>query len=242
MKWFTNINFFSMNYKKGIGFLGVVITLILVGFVGFLVYSDNKSTEEVVIIDNFPLENDESVSKNQQMPFLNNSEEVEISQQTINVVSNLDTANNITVNTSTEVDVEQVQEEGYVCPFDDTPFFFITSPNGGEEYQSGQNIIVTWESCNIPPTAIFSKLNFVHENDQTKNRTIWLAGGEAGWGGMPSPLNDEMEIVPLSNTETGIIVESGTYKICMNGVWLGNTPPGQGISVSDCSDAPFVVN
>lgn len=237
-----------MNYKKGIAAIAVLGIIILVGFIGFLIYIENNPSQEITNNSNVLTEEMEvtdtgsgssSSSSNQQ------NQSGSTSTNTSSATTNSNISNtNITTNVETNTGANPTTLSGdvYVCPFDDTPFFFITSPNGGEQYEAGQNITLTWESCNIPPTAIFSRLNFVNVNDATKNETIWVAGGEAGWEGMPSPLNDESEMIPLSNNQTGIIVEPGTYEVCMTGVWVGNTPPGQGISVSDCSDETFVIN
>ncbi len=143
-------------------------------------------------------------------------------------------------NNTSQQNTQTQQQVG--CNSNSSPSVKIISPNGGETYQAGGNIQLKWRTCNIPQNAIFSLMTLV--NTSNNSYVMWEAGGEAGWAGMPSPLNDGVEVIALDTTGSDpvIVVPPGTYKACMKGVWIGSTPPGLGVNVNDCSDNFFTIN
>ena len=137
------------------------------------------------------------------------------------------TANNLTQNPPTQAQ----QQTTTSCSPTTPPSVSVTSPNGGEIYNVGQQITLKWTTCNVPQNAIFSLAQFVDGNNNGVYN-IWEAGGEAGWDGMPSPLNDGIEVI------TPVTLGSGTYKFFLRGVWIGSTPS---IGVNDYSDNLFTI-
>jgi hypothetical protein len=73
------------------------------------------------------------------------------------------------------------------CDVNTTPSMTILSPNGGEVYQDGQQITVTWKNCNIPADAnVYFTLNYLNGSD---HGSMSLITG--------STLNDGTELITL---------------------------------------------
>lgn len=81
------------------------------------------------------------------------------------------------------------------CTPTTTPYVKVLSPNGGEEYVAGQQVTVTWESCNVP-NYIGVIINQSNQSNWHQGNPIILASGAPGG----PTINDGTEtfIIPSS--------------------------------------------
>lgn len=113
--------------------------------------------------------------------------------------------------------------------FMSAPSITVTSPNGGEVYQPGQQTTVTWTSCNVPAsTPINITLNY------------YANGGLAGSNILSTTVNSGTQIVTLPNAvlfQTGGALQYGAnFRIFVS---TGSTQLP--IPTSDISDNLFSI-
>lgn len=120
------------------------------------------------------------------------------------------------------------QGGGSNCASNDPPSITLISPNGGEAFQSSQQITVTWKSCNISQNDNVV-IDLFNAND--------LSGGNCILNGQTP--NDGMEAVNLSVNGCQYLdfQSGGSYK---TRVYLLNSPVGT--MVQDFSDNSFIIN
>lgn len=107
------------------------------------------------------------------------------------------------------------------CNSSSTPSITVTSPNGGEVYTTGQQINVTWNSCNIPATDDVT-IEMVPANTINVPNGMWVTLS----GQTP---NDGSQVVTLNTAITG------TYELTVKRI----SPPYIG---DDLSNGLFTIN
>lgn len=152
--------------------------------------------------------------------------------------------NNITTATSISNN-SSIDPAGYVdeCNYIKGPFIKIISPNGGERYQVGQQINVTWKNCNLPSN--YNKVDILFE--------AYNDSGNHGYGmdaTNPHPItNDGQEVITIPNNlftsyasaypNTLTSWEGKHYRIA---VLANDFIPGSGTkSIGDLSDNLFTI-
>lgn len=122
----------------------------------------------------------------------------------------------------------QMMNIGTSCLSTATPSITVLSPNGGEVYTAGQQVIVKWTSCNVPNTLpVFISL------EGNNNITTNIVDATQG------VLNDGSELVTLPTQGTWQGMQFGQiYKIRVGVGPFGNLSG----STSDNSDNLFTIN
>ncbi len=110
-----------------------------------------------------------------------------------------------------------------------TPTITVTSPNGGQIYQAGQQITVTWTSCNLPSTDTMKVLVGYFGPGSLNPTTAQAAFITTNTGSATFAL----PLIP--NTYASSLQPGNYYKIVVNDT---NTMP----TVSDWSDNLFTIN
>jgi len=129
-------------------------------------------------------------------------------------------------------DTFTIAMETKTCP-KNGPLVKVLSPNGGEVYRDGQEIIVKWESCNITQKNV--SISLLIYNDQNVPITSFGTTG--------ATLNDGYEVIPLPkikymregnpSPEIGDIKAGLYYKIVVTA--------GSGAQLQDLSDNLFTI-
>jgi hypothetical protein len=148
------------------------------------------------------------------------------------------TANTSITNTNTQTKTDTKVEEkanttsnsntSVACDSNSKPSITVLSPNGGETFTAGQQVKVTWKSCNVP-NYIGVVLNVATVSNWHQGNPVVLATG--GYDG--PTVNDGIETftIPLS-------VSSGQYKIWVRHEYDDST----GNAYEDSSDNYFTIN
>ena len=127
------------------------------------------------------------------------------------------------------------------CTAGTAPWIQVTSPNGGETYQAGSSVTVTWASCNFPTTANISlQLSGVSggSNAQFVNTSV----PNSGTATITLPTGVVL-LGPITNgTVGGAPIGYGSFfTISLNGTYGGSPSSPTSINVSDNSDANFSI-
>jgi len=204
-----------MKYNKG--FAPLVVLLIVLGVlaVGGVVYFAGKSsTPKNEVSDNyFP-----TTEQNYTPPTTNNNPP---QQQTPPPV------NNPPPSTST------------ACNSNSPSTIKVLSPNGGEVYQAGQQIVVKWKSCNVTPNSI--GIILIKHNPSVAYTQSEGQGDYAGFSlGSYSTADDGVEQITLPASSNTYLISGQHYFISVIG--LGDaTHIGSGYSPGDYSDGLFTI-
>jgi len=119
------------------------------------------------------------------------------------------------------------------------PSITILSPNGGEIYQAGQQVTVTWKSCNVPQNSSVG-ISFTKENS-----TEWGVTPQTTVGSWTSNLtaNDGQEVVTIPNSPIYNYPNfqyGGGFK--MHVVLYSSNVPPLTMAAQDYSDGYFTIN
>ncbi len=137
------------------------------------------------------------------------------------------------------------------CLSSTTPWIKILSPNGGEIYSVGQQITVTWTSCNIPSNSLISfRLYFNNSSTILENSLTGPGPGNAVNNGIKNIIIPNITNNPthgLNIMWSGWSLGGSYFKIkafvvapiSVNGTIVG-TPTSSGIE--DLSDNTFTIN
>lgn len=106
-----------------------------------------------------------------------------------------------------------------LCPPATPPSITVLSPNGGETYNAGDNIVITWETCNIPANTMI----------EIYAQRIPDPAGSFTFTGTAGTIDDGIETFMIPSSAV-----SGGYLICMNKAIVGGAP-------GDCSDNTFTI-
>lgn len=190
-----------MKYIKGFASLGVLLVIagiVAVGGVAYFIEKDSVQENQVLEINDYPLAEEESTAS------INGTQ-----QETT-----------IPVESSTKI-----QASASVTPC--SPFITVLSPNGGEVFQSGQQVTVEWDTCNA------------NTNDQVM---IILTSTQTSFNAeLATVSNTGSATVTLPATLGGAqipVVSGQYYKIRLE---MGGRAMGQAVPLSDDSDALFTI-
>jgi len=149
-----------------------------------------------------------------------------------NYTSSLNKINNNTLNKSSSPTFT-------TCNSSSPSTIKVLSPNGGEVYQAGQQIIVKWESCNITPNSI--GIILIKHNISTTYTQSEEQSDYAGFSlGNYSTVDDGLEQITLPVSLNNNLVSGQYYFI--NVIGLGdNTHIGSGYTPKDYSDGLFTI-
>ena len=135
--------------------------------------------------------------------------------------------------TSTKMAYQCVQPVTPSCTSTTNPWIKVTSPNGGETFTAGQQIPVTWKSCNIP-------------NNNIVNIFLQpLPDGSDGYTEKVGTQNDGYETIILPSSTTGWpnMTSGKIYKIGLQLAHTTSTSGGNYIGYSTVfSDDTFTIN
>lgn len=142
-------------------------------------------------------------------------------------------ADAVNVSATDTVSLTKLKEEQKIAQAGCTPgsrkYIKVISPNGGESFFSGQPLLVSWVSCNYPPT---SNVNII---------IVYYANGGPIYTQAQSlsyTVNDGFEYVALPVIGNPASYQSGNfYKI-----FISNGPGPTGYSLSDFSDNLFTIS
>ncbi len=133
-----------------------------------------------------------------------------------------------TQNHTTTQNQTTITQNQSACAPTTAPWIKVTSPNGGEVFTAGQQMNITWQSCNVPAS---THLNFSLETTNGSGNTskaLLCEGGMSTWTN--DCLNDGHQTITLgTNWAT-----QGTYKVSI--IALEN------VVARDMSDAVFTIN
>jgi hypothetical protein len=129
-----------------------------------------------------------------------------------------------------------------VCDSNSPSTIRIVSPNGGEVFEAGQQIVVKWKSCNVTPESVgifLKKYNSILPYAQSEQKEDLLLPIARAKTYTDTP-DISFEKITLPPTKTPGFVKDQQYYIGVSG--LGdNTHIGTGYAPTDYSDNLFVI-
>jgi hypothetical protein len=122
------------------------------------------------------------------------------------------------------------QNENLPCNSNSSPLLTLISPNGGEEYQSNEQVKIVWEACNLPSGAFSIILNKATATTWYEGTPAVLFNEDLQIGGMVADDGERMITIPSS-------ISSGSYKF-----WIMNEYDDfTGAANEDSSDDAFTI-
>ena len=128
-----------------------------------------------------------------------------------------------------------IQNNNSDCLPTTDPWIRVISPNGGENYQMGENITIKWKTCNLSSS---NHLRAALQRQPPFPDSEWqipILFGNLKEGQIVSSLNDGEQVVILDSAHD---VVPASYKLCISEYV---TLPGQDV-IQGCSGNSFAIN